>query len=121
MASQDTTDNLTEFEDFTIDIQDPISTGLKVESRPREKTAAWIGISLIGSFAGSIFLILSIFALILLHGDNFHDPQAAVDAFITLLEGMSKFFSVVFGPLLAFVLGYYFGTGQQGPNPPTGT
>ena len=117
----ETPDNQTEIEDFTIDIQEPITTGLKVEYRPKERTAAWIGISLISTFAGSIFLILAIFALLVFNSEGFKDPKSAIDAFIALLEGMAKFFSTVFGPLLAFVLGYYFGTGRQGADPPTGT
>ncbi len=41
-----------------------------------------------------------------------HTKTLITEAVVPLLEKIATFFTTVFSPLLAFILGYYFGQGQ---------
>src|SRR5207245_8309350 len=41
-----------------------------------------------------------------------HSKQLIIESVIPLIEKLATFFATVWGPLLAFVLGYYFGERQ---------
>jgi hypothetical protein len=117
MANQESTPDLSNYPEW--DINEP-SSGSIEESPPwdikepsiKETAAKWIGKGLLIIFGASIFLILSIFLIIVLINCT-EQANLLNDSLIKLLEGLAKFSSAVFTPLLAFVLGYYFGTGKK--------
>jgi hypothetical protein len=84
---------------------------LRKPKRIKETAAKNIGLLLLIIFGVTIIVILIIFAIFIFkNGGTSAEVKEYTNALITLLEGISKFSSAVFTPLLAFVLGYYFGT-----------
>jgi hypothetical protein len=77
-------------------------------SDAKERYALVVALIITWTFAVSAILILVGLYLILSH----HSPDAEallVKAGVPALKEVGTFLSSVFGPLLAFVLGYYFG------------
>lgn len=65
-----------------------------------------LGVLLVGSFIVVILLVAK--------GENAEAGQGVIrDWMLPLIQGIAEFASSVFGPLLAFVLGYYFGEGSR--------
>jgi hypothetical protein len=91
----------------------------KNPSRERERGANWVAKGLVIIFAGTIAsCLIGGFVII-----SRHPPPSAGagpgenivgQAVLPFLQGVGTFASTVFGPLLAFVLGYYFGEKRQG-------
>jgi hypothetical protein len=80
----------------------------------KERAASWVAISIVSTFAATLGIIL-IGGLMLIsrRSGAIADPKGLVnDAIVPLLEKAATFSTTVFGPLLAFVLGYYFGERQ---------
>ena len=84
----------------------------------KERGAAWVAKGLVLIFGGMILACLvGGFTLIGLHppasgGSDSKDTIVSL-ALLPLFQGIGTFASTVFGPLLAFVLGYYFGEKKQ--------
>jgi hypothetical protein len=102
-----------EEEDIVLTERDFETFAKKVFKKPpriKETAAKNIGLLLLIIFGATIFLILIIFAIFIFKVSATAQIKEYTNALITLLDGISKFSSAVFTPLLAFVLGYYFGT-----------
>ena len=81
---------------------------------PKEKAAMRIGLTLTIIFGVAIFFtIWEGFRVIFFSMDQpDHTKTLISEAVVPLLEKIATFFTTVFSPLLAFILGYYFGQGQ---------
>ena len=81
----------------------------------KEKTAQRIGYILIIIFGITILAILTIyFILVLKYGEGPEKLKVIMDSYVSILESLGNLSTAVFAPLLAFVLGYYFGAGKSG-------
>lgn len=80
----------------------------------RAESAKWVARTIVGSFAGSIALVLIAIAVIVAVTRNPDDAKRFTDTLVAILESLGKFLTAVFGPLLAFILGYYFSEKQKG-------
>jgi hypothetical protein len=78
----------------------------------KEKSARGIGIGLLVIFGLTLFVIFLVFSILALSNCTDH-AERLIKSFLQTLEAAAKFSSAVFTPLLAFVLGYYFGTGKS--------
>jgi hypothetical protein len=80
----------------------------------REMTAKWIAqlIVVLSAVCLLIILILGFILIFLLKREPATAKQLIQESVIPLLEKSATFFTTVFGPLLAFILGYYFGQRQ---------
>jgi hypothetical protein len=79
-------------------------------SPTKEQTAPWIALGILGVWAVTLMLVLmGGFWLIYSAGGPDKAKAIIVDSAIPYLEKAGIFATSVFGPLLAFVLGYYFG------------
>ena len=90
----------------------------RLEKEPSERKAAWrIGTLLVLTFAAScIFVIWEGFRVIFYSMDQPEHTKTLITlAVIPFLEKVGTFLTTVFGPLLAFILGYYFGQKSE-PN-----
>ena len=89
------------------------------ESRPwdpakhRAESATWVARTIVLSFSGSIALVLIAIAVIVAVTSNPEDAKRFTDTLVAILESLGKFLTAVFGPLLAFILGYYFSEKQK--------
>ena len=88
--------------------------------RYKAEAAKWVAKSIViifGATLGVIFLFYMIVAFLTTFTQNPHDPvthlEQYISTFILLIEATSGFASAVFAPLLAFILGYYFGTKEE--------
>lgn len=104
--------------DVIVDLTQPGPEPHLVDPRfVRELGASKIGRKLLAIFAQS--LVWSFFGglLIIASVSLTHDVEAAtevlVQAYLPLLERIGDLALRVFGPLLGFVLGYYFGRGKK--------
>ncbi len=80
--------------------------------------ATWVSKAILYIFGGTVALVLlSGFTVIIvgvnlrgsLSGTDALNPQTLVkEAILPFTQGVATFASTVFGPLLAFILGYYF-------------
>ena len=87
---------------------------LQTRELPKEATARSIAERLLRTFQQSLLLILTAgFGLILIEFVMSSPPKPAAsiikESFVRLITGVATFGSTLFGPLLGFVLGYYFG------------
>ena len=99
------------------DVVDP-KTLMKEPEIEKLKGARWVASGLVYIFGGTI--ALCIFGGLVLVGiyppkDGGNPAKSDVigAAVIPLLQGVGSFAATVFSPLLAFVLGYYFGEKKQ--------
>jgi hypothetical protein len=85
----------------------------------KEKGASWVARALVCIFGGALLICL-VGGLVVI---AVHPPANGAAgskeniigvAVLPLLEGVGIFASTVFSPLLAFILGYYFGEKKQG-------
>ena len=84
----------------------------RLEKEVSERKAAWyIGTLLVLTFTTScIFVIWEGFRVIFISMDQPEHTKILITlAVIPFLEKVGTFLTTVFGPLLAFILGYYFG------------
>src|SRR5882762_3108924 len=83
----------------------------KKPTEPREKAAWLLGTILVATFGAScIFIIWEGFRVVFFSMDQpEHTKILMTTAVIPFLEKVGTFLTTVFGPLLAFILGYYFG------------
>jgi hypothetical protein len=86
---------------------------------PKEKAAMRIGLTLTIIFGVAIFFtIWEGFRVIFFSMDHPDNTKTLITgAVVPLLEKIATFFTTVFSPLLAFILGYYFGQGQAVQKP----
>jgi hypothetical protein len=104
--------------DITVNLPEGSLADYKPAEQPvphKEASARWVakGIVIIFGMSLGIVLIGGLF-LIQLRSAGMTDPKALVaDAITPLLEKAATFATTVFGPLLAFVLGYYFGERER--------
>jgi hypothetical protein len=89
-----------------------IRTAVKTKELPKEETARTVAHSLLLTFRVSLWgtLLLGFTTIIVDHWSG--KGQAGVlikDSVVPMLTSAGTFGSTLFGPLLAFVLGYYFG------------
>jgi hypothetical protein len=74
---------------------------------------------LVFTFAATIGATFIIIALIYFRSSSPAQASEFVKAFVDVIPVMENFVTKIFGPLLAFVLGYYFG--EKGKTQPTQT
>ena len=84
----------------------------KYKAQSATRVANWI----VWTFAGTIGLVLVAIASIVLVTKNPDDAKRYTDTLVAILESLGKFLTAVFGPLLAFILGYYFSEKQKNRN-----
>ena len=63
---------------------------------------------ILATFAATIVLPVIASLTIFVMAKSADDAKRFTDILVALLESVSKFSTTVFGPLLAFILGYYF-------------
>lgn len=90
----------------------------------KETSAQTIGHSIVAVFAGAILLALVfdflVVVLMIYRGASAADLESVTTkSFLPLLEKTATFASTVFGPLLAFILGYYFSEKARGSSDTT--
>jgi hypothetical protein len=88
-----------------VDIAEPS----ELERRsPKEKAANWIAKALLFTFGFILVLVLVGGFFLMRTGDAETTKKIVNESAIPYLEKVGTFASTVFGPLLAFILGYYF-------------
>jgi len=104
--------------DIDVDISgDPDQTGVTTENiqTKKESYARWVAIYIVLIFGVSLLLLI-ILGFVLLIWLRWAPDKANVifnQAVIPFVEKVGTFATTVFGPLLAFILGYYFGEKSQ--------
>ncbi len=93
-------------------------SSVEVKPRYQEIVAQMVARKLLDVFAvTTIGILLAGVVLILMIMQHYGSPQDAetlVDkAIVPFLRGAASFATTVFGPLLAFILGFYFGKGSD--------
>lgn len=78
----------------------------------KEIAASWVAMGIVGIFAISLTLILIGGFLLILWSPHENSKALMDESIIPFLEKVGTFSTSVFGPLLAFILGYYFGERQ---------
>jgi hypothetical protein len=110
-------DTTTGVESLTIDVGENLGSAVKTEEPSREimkeTGARVVAYFLVGTFSGAILLTLLISLAIIARTGSSEHAKLFTDTIVPLFEGLNKFLSPVFGPLLAFVLGYYFSKEQS--------
>jgi hypothetical protein len=79
------------------------------EAKERATGAREVARVLVFTFAGTIGATFIIVALIYFRSSTPAQASEFVKAFVDVVPVMENFVTKIFGPLLAFVLGYYFG------------
>ncbi len=84
---------------------------LEGKAPPKELAAFWIGKAIVVIFGLALFLvIIASFTVVWKCGRKPDETkELIIGAVIPLLEKVATFFTTLFSPLLAFILGYYFG------------
>ena len=103
--------------DIDVDLSGGLDqTGVSTENiQKKESYARWIAIYIILIFGISLFLLI-IFGFLLMFWLRWAPDKANLifnEAVIPFVEKIGTFATTVFGPLLAFILGYYFGEKSQ--------
>jgi hypothetical protein len=104
-------------QEINVDLPEGELSDYKPEEQPvphKEVAASWVAKGIVIIFGISLGIVLvGGFVLIACRASSPSDPKALVsDSIIPLIEKAATFATTVFGPLLAFVLGYYFGERQ---------
>src|SRR5258708_5966955 len=79
----------------------------------REESARTVAQMLVWIFGLSILVVLAIAFVVFLRSDSPEEAKAYGEALAPILTGLASFASSVFAPLLAFILGYYYGEKQK--------
>lgn len=87
--------------------------------RYKYTSARAVALAIVFTFAISIGFVLIVGAFALYWAKNPADAEGYSKAFGALLGSLGTFATTVFGPLLAFILGYYFGKAEGSPSPPS--
>ena len=82
--------------------------------KAKAESATWVARIIVIAFAGTIALVLLAIAVIVLSTGKPEDAKRFADTLVATLDSLGKFLTAVFGPLLAFILGYYFSEKQKG-------
>jgi hypothetical protein len=103
--------------DIDVDLSaDLDQTGVSTEKiQTKENYARWIAIYIVAIFGVSLCLLI-LLGFVLLIWLRWAPDKADVifnKAVIPFVEKIGTFATTVFGPLLAFILGYYFGEKNQ--------
>jgi hypothetical protein len=94
--------------DVTVkEVVPPFRTFLNDPRMIKEAGAKWIAICIVAVFA-ALLLLSIIFGFVIVIKKEPTQAKEEIDCYISLLEALGKISSVVFSPLLAFVLGHYF-------------
>jgi hypothetical protein len=80
----------------------------------KAQSAKTVAMVIVGTFTGSIALVLIAVSVIMGVTDSPDDSKRYADTLVTILESLGNFLTAVFAPLLAFVLGFYFGEKRSG-------
>jgi type IV secretory pathway VirB2 component (pilin) len=75
----------------------------------KAKSATTVARVIVGTFAATIALVFVAAIVIMLVSRSVDEAQKYATVLIGVLDALSNFLTAVFAPLLAFVLGYYFG------------
>lgn len=75
---------------------------------------------IVGAFAATIALVLTATISVVVMTGNAESAKRFTDTLVPMLDSLGKFLSGVFGPLLAFILGYYFSEKQKGTDTASG-
>jgi len=102
--------NKVDFGDIDVDIAEPGE--LERPSR-KEQAASWIAVALLSVFGVSLVLLLVGGFFLLKAGDAESTKKIINESAIPYIEKVGTFSSTVFGPLLAFILGYYFAAKEK--------
>ena len=92
---------------------------LRNPTAEKARGATWVAKGLVYLFGVTVCICLIGGLIVVIRCPPPLDPQNAksnvvVEAVLPLIQGVGTFASTVFGPLLAFVLGFYFG--EKKPN-----
>jgi hypothetical protein len=101
-------------------LEENVSRGRSLtKGQIKESSARAVAKMIVQIFGGVLFAILvGGFTVIGLYGDSIKHAEALVGkTVVPFLTALGNFSSTVFAPLLAFILGYYFGEKQQGEPP----
>ncbi|MDX6484706.1 MAG: hypothetical protein QOE95_2479 [Gaiellaceae bacterium] len=79
----------------------------------KESGARVVAYALVGTLSGAVLITLLICLAIVAWSGSPDRTKQFTDAVTPLFEAVTKLASTVFGPLLAFVLGYYFSKEQS--------
>ena len=82
-------------------------------ARHRAESATWVARGVIWVFGLTIVLVLLALCVIMLITRTPDDAKRFADTLVSVLDSLGKFVGSVFGPLLAFILGYYFSEKQK--------
>lgn len=74
----------------------------------KARGADWLSKALLWAFAGSVAVNLIVPLVLVATMRSVTEATPFLEAYVKLLKETSTFVSTVYGPLLAFVLGYYF-------------
>lgn len=80
----------------------------------KAQSATTVARAIVGTFMGSIAAIFILMIIILLVSSTVDEAKEYAAVVVAILEGLGNFLTAVFAPLLAFVLGYYFGEKSGG-------
>jgi len=84
---------------------------LDQETQTKNYLAYWI----VAIFAMTLLLLIAGGVLIVLLRPLAESEQALLKTFVPFLQAVGNFMSTLFGPLLGFVLGYYFANSKGSP------
>lgn len=107
-------------DDINVDLsQSPIRALPTKDVPSKEGSARSIAIYIVMTFAGTLglLIVLGFTLLIWLRWAPDKADLIFSKAVIPFTEKIATFATTVFGPLLAFILGYYFGEKSQGSQP----
>ena len=79
----------------------------------KAKSATWVALVILMSFAGTILLVLVTIGVIVAVTTEPESAKRLADTLVSVLDSLGNFLTAVFAPLLAFVLGYYFSEKQK--------
>jgi hypothetical protein len=100
--------------DVTVDtLAGPVKTKDPSREILKESGARMVAYVLVGTFSGAILITIFISLAIIARTGSSEHAKLFTDTVVPLFEGLNKFISPIFGPLLAFVLGYYFSKEQS--------
>lgn len=102
-----------ELPDQGLTLDDYIGTQGWTPAQIKESGAKHLATALVWIFGASIFFVLISATVVIGVQRNAEEAEIYARTLISLLEALGAFSSAVFAPLLAFILGYYFGEKQQ--------
>ncbi|HEX4007667.1 MAG TPA: hypothetical protein VHX60_15945 [Acidobacteriaceae bacterium] len=98
--------------DIDVDLTRDSGYQIPVESIPsRESVARWVAQAILITYGAAVSLLIVLGFVVIIWLRWAPDKAQAIftGALIPYVEKVGTFATTVFGPLLAFILGYYFG------------